>query len=387
MDNFSGQFYELEDMSDMSGIPDFQDSPNVELFSISELRDIEDIASNVCLISEDEKRRCQVYEIELGKLGKVQVSRRQGISETRETNFGLFFLLEACDDHGEAVMLDVSPELIWALSGYWLTAELVEWSIENEEEIFDILYFALSDVCNYFGWSLRQIVRRDSSFHKTHLDCLQLIEGSGKCVLSAHGGVHSLNAAEEAVRRLSVAYYHNSLWLGRKVKFKLECHLQLARRHFVLEELMKLNEGDLLYLKQNWLASSDVQLFGHVICKGVGSTRWRRSVFVRMNDKEVRMEFESEDWQSEPEDGGLSESNGAAQGDQQGPDAVELDLVVGSTVLSFNDLCNIQEGSLVEIKDSLLPLVRLNIAGETILEGELVRLNQQLMVQVTKKVD
>ena len=103
------------------------------------------------------------------------------------------------------------------------------------------------------------------------------------------------------------------------------------------------------------------------------------------------MEFGDEDWEQEDDLShqtaplSVNNADGFKIGDR-GPDAVELDILVGSTTISFNELCNIQEGSLIEISRSLLPIVKMNVAGETVLEGELVRLDQQLMVQVTKKV-
>jgi flagellar motor switch/type III secretory pathway protein FliN len=103
------------------------------------------------------------------------------------------------------------------------------------------------------------------------------------------------------------------------------------------------------------------------------------------------MQFENEEWESgdnllHAENLDASNVAGFKLG-TEGPDAVYLEVVVGSTTLSFNDLCNIQEGSLIELKNNMLPMVRINVAGETIFEGELVRIQDQLMIQVIKKVD
>ena len=103
------------------------------------------------------------------------------------------------------------------------------------------------------------------------------------------------------------------------------------------------------------------------------------------------MEFGDESWELDEENSsqagrlGTSNADGFKMG-ENGPDAVELDILIGTTTISFNELCNIQEGSLIEVSRSTLPIVRMNVAGETVLEGELVRLGDQLMVQVTKKV-
>lgn len=103
------------------------------------------------------------------------------------------------------------------------------------------------------------------------------------------------------------------------------------------------------------------------------------------------MEFGNEDWELDEDKTAHADRMSVTNVDgfrtgENGPDAVELEISVGSTTISFNELCNIQEGSLIEISRSTLPIVKMNVAGETVLEGELVRLGDQLMVQVTKKV-
>lgn len=70
-----------------------------------------------------------------------------------------------------------------------------------------------------------------------------------------------------------------------------------------------------------------------------------------------------------------------------GPEDVVLEVIAGVTQVNFNELCNIQEGSLIELQTHTLPMVRLSVRGVPILEGELVRFKDSVMVQVTQRID
>lgn len=66
---------------------------------------------------------------------------------------------------------------------------------------------------------------------------------------------------------------------------------------------------------------------------------------------------------------------------------IELEIFAGHTRILFSDLCAIQEGSLLEIREHTLPAVTLRVMGEPILQGELVHFQDQIMIQVTRRVD
>ena len=69
-----------------------------------------------------------------------------------------------------------------------------------------------------------------------------------------------------------------------------------------------------------------------------------------------------------------------------GPEDVVLEVIAGVTQVDFNELCDIQDGSLIELQSHTLPMVKLAVRGVPILEGELVRFKEVLMVQVTRRI-
>jgi flagellar motor switch/type III secretory pathway protein FliN len=366
---------------------DNQDTPETVPFSARDLREISSIPPAIVFIGAKHWQRQQAYQIELPE--KKTFVRRQGLQTTLPA--GEYFFLEVQDEHGGNLTVAVRPDLVWELSGYWFNVELVEWSIENDDEILNILYYALSTVSDYFGWSVRGLLANKSLENQYIDDGLYLLKRNTHTQIAAYAESPVLDQCEFRIRQYSTEYRKNCLWLGRKISFRLDAYMESVKSVFELNEIIGLEIGDLIPLKQIWLQQGVVQIAARAVCQSMQGKVWARKIFLRIDNEDARMEFEDDDWEQENNSGhqpanlSVNNADGFKMGDR-GPDAVELDILVGSTTISFNELCNIQEGSLIEISRSLLPIVKMNVAGETVLEGELVRLDQQLMVQVTKKV-
>lgn len=378
------------DIFESDSSADIQSFEHFEVFtySLETLRRIPSIPISSVFISENPRRRQQAYEVNVDQ--KFNFVRRQGF-RTELTN-GRFFFVDACDENGDSFTLAVCPEYIWLQSGFWLNVLLIEWSIEKDEEIFNIISHSLSSMSEYFGWVLRGLIPAQSQQGTSLDDAILFMDQSHQMQIAIQADSRVLDQCELRVRQYSVPYQKNCLWLGAKINFKMVVKLDPIKSFFTVPEIVAINIGDLLPLKQNWQEATVARLSAYVMCRSIqGNKKWRRKIFLRIDSEDARMEFGRDEWELDNEvserESILSANNvdGFRVG-ENGPDAVELDILVGTTTISFNELCNIQEGSLIEISGNTLPIVKMNVAGETVLEGELVRLGDQLMVQVTKKV-
>jgi flagellar motor switch/type III secretory pathway protein FliN len=149
-----------------------------------------------------------------------------------------------------------------------------------------------------------------------------------------------------------------------------------------------------------------------MISSSTSTVQWTREVNFTMTDKDAKIHIGNTSWerveQSFDDDGDnlLSESlhsdsdpeyesNAASPSllssqriveGVSGPEDVVLEVIAGVTQVDFNELCNIQDGSLIELQSHTLPMVKLTVRGVPILEGELVRFKEVLMVQVTRRI-
>ena len=218
----------------------------------------------------------------------------------------------------------------------------------------------------------------------------------------AFDGHQALDRAELNIRTFSVEYRKNCLWLGEAILFDLHLHLMLQKTAWRPDELRALELGDLLCLQQIALGSGGVDLRARVVSHSACSIQWSREVYFRMTDDDSKIRMGDEVWSrtsNADQDGFYDDqehadnpssfsikSHHVVEG-MSGPEDVVLEVIAGVTQVNFNELCNIQEGSLIELQTHTLPMVRLAVRGVPILEGELVRFKDTLMVQVTQRID
>jgi flagellar motor switch/type III secretory pathway protein FliN len=357
------------------------------------LREVETLDFSPSFFSELENKRIQRYKVFVKDVGYSYYTCQFGLC--LNLNSDDFIKLQVVDNEGSFHNLFVSLQMIWRVSGYWFTKELINWAAEKDDEIFQIIFHAMSDVCNFFSWTIRSIIPIEPGDLKNGMNSLSLKDKDNNILLVASGGKSLIDSCEYTIRSCSVDYHKACLWLGSRIKLPIKFYLNLSNSIIRKSDYESLSTGDLLSLPQQWVSDQVARLKGTAVCKGLRGNLWIQGVFLRMDEKGAKMEFQADEWDRHDgsfEDADLytsisenAESKIKIAGD--GPDAVHLELVVGSTTVSFNDLCALQEGSLLELSSTLLPMAEIKVAGEVIFEGELVRMGNQIMVQITRKVD
>lgn len=371
MSDFSFDF-ESEDHQDLTSI-------EVARIDLNDFREVGAISYIKGFLSDEDGKRIQSYPFDMGIGEEFYLTRADGFLAISPKV--RCFTLEVMDEAGQIIVIHLNPELVWKTTRYWINADLVEWSIDKEDYILDLVASSIGNLLDYFGWSIRQILNDELNGYENERDLIYLLDKSEVPQVIIQGSKETLMDIELHIRTFCEPYHQDCLWLGRKVRFQLHAYLDAMHSQTDLDSFFELNPGDLLHIKQTWVNNEIVRIPAKVICLGKAGKKWVKKVFLRIDNEDARMEFDNNEWE-EDEFAGDTFTTG-----EDGPDAVHLNLSIGNTVLSFNELCNIQEGSLIELKKTTLPIVSLTMGDETILDCELVRLNDKLMIQVIRKVE
>lgn len=378
---------------------DTVDTPLLEIWSLSELPTIGVLPRNRMIFSPTAQVRQQLYQLEHPQLAEFQIRRTEGLMGTASLRD--FIILEVEDSDLNAFKIAVHPEWVWRTTGQFIAPELAAWSAERAPELCEIIDFALIDIFDFFNWTSRGISKLNLSNLSPPENALYFSDNAST-KLVAFDGHQALNRAELNIRTFSVEYRRNCLWLGEAILFDLHLYLMLQKTAWRPDELRALELGDLLCLQQIPLGSAGVDVRARVVSHSACSIQWSREVYFRMTDDDSKIRMGDEVWSRNPnaDQGGFHDdqehaddpgafsikSHQVVEG-MSGPEDVVLEVIAGVTQVNFNELCNIQEGSLIELQTHTLPMVRLSVRGVPILEGELVRFKDSVMVQVTQRID
>jgi flagellar motor switch/type III secretory pathway protein FliN len=357
-----------------------ENQPHTNCYTRNSLREIKTISSTVSYLSDEKNKRQQRYSIDIDHLGKSTILRRDGFHSKIDPKTYIFF--EIFNENGERIVGAVSPQYLWKVSGCWLDAETFKWCIEIDHDRFDILYYSLSNLTELFGWTISRVIDGPDRKVNEIIDSIELLDEQDG---SVHAWFNStprvLDSAEFTIRKFSTYYHQSCIWLGSKISFPINCFIEPVKIRWTVEEILSIKMGDFISIKQEWVSSDFVKVSAFAKCTSSKGEKWHQNVYLNFDIKEVNMEFQEEDWDVEGAAGFEEVKIGA-----NGPDVVVLDIFIGSTTVSFNQLCNLQEGSLIEVNNNMLPMVNIRVGTQDIFQGELVRLGEQLIIQVISKV-
>ncbi|MBU0785075.1 MAG: FliM/FliN family flagellar motor switch protein [Gammaproteobacteria bacterium] len=327
----------------------------------------------------------RVYKTILSELGQCLVIRNLGDTFVEPAAGKIYCELESFG--GESVIAVISPELIWNKSMYHINQAQVDWSMENNAQIEDVVRYSILDVLEAFDLSMKGLVS------SAKLSDLRLSEDNivvnvhNQNVISLYASSKYLADLEIEVRQFSEQFARNKMWLGSCVSFKMKAYLHLTKKYFSVNDLNSLSHGDLLDLLQE-NKNDCFKLKASAVYQYLHGKRMRCRVSLIVDKKGIRMEFESgkseeDEFQSEV-DLDLAPTGNPIE---QHNELVELEILAGTARVSFDDLCALGEGSLIEVEKSTLPMVSLRVHGTTVMEAELVRLGNRMMLQIVRKVE
>lgn len=327
----------------------------------------------------------RVYKTILSELGECLVIRNLGEPFIEPPTGKIYCQLESFG--GEAVVAVISPELIWNKSMYHLNQAQVDWSLENNAQIEDVIRYSILDFLEAFDLSIKGLLNTNRLSELQLGDDNIVVNVNNQDAISLYAGRGYLDNLEIGVRQFSEHFVRNKMWLGSCVSFKMKAYIHLTKKYFSVSDLNNLSHGDLLDLSQEYKKEC-FKLKASAVYQYLHGKRMRCRVSLMVDKKGVRMEFESgkseEDEFHNEFDEDLAPTGNPIE---QHNELVELEILAGTARLSFDDLCALGEGSLIEVEKSTLPMVSLRVHGTTVMEAELVRLGNRMMLQVVKKVE
>ncbi|MGQ0687152.1 MAG: FliM/FliN family flagellar motor C-terminal domain-containing protein [Limnobacter sp.] len=405
-------------MNELGDIPEageflddqFDDAEVLEFWSTSELMSLSSLPRNQVISCPALNIRQQLYRLDHPKLRSNEIRRAEGMSLSLSLRD--YLLLEIEDAQQQSFILAVHPDWVWKSSAHLITPELSRWAVDHAPEIIGFIEYSLIELFDFFDWIPRGISRSPCPEIENPVEDALYINDEKSTQLIAFGSSSALNRAELVLRAYSTNYRKNCLWLGQSIFYELRLNLLLSKTAWKLSEISSVSAGDLLYLQQRRRREGLVELRAKMISSSTSTVQWTREVNFTMTDKDAKIHIGNTSWerveQSFDDDGDnlLSESlhsdsdleyesNAASPSllssqriveGVSGPEDVVLEVIAGVTQVDFNELCNIQDGSLIELQSHTLPMVKLAVRGVPILEGELVRFKEVLMVQVTRRI-
>lgn len=393
--------------SELTHAGEYTQQEFLEIWSVQEMSAINTLPKSRTVLCPSKGIRQQIYHIESPAVERYQIKRAQGVYSPLPLRD--YIVLNVEDSHGGQFKLAIHPDWVWDATGQIVSPELSHWSIDHAPEIAAVVEYSLIEIFDLFSWVPRGFDKDSLSPERKLTDALYFNEDTTSKLI-AFGNRKCLGAAEMLIRNFSIEYRQNCLWLGAAILFDVHLFLWLQRPWWNTDDLKAIQPGDLLGLQQHADQSGEINLRARIQCKSVCSNQWSREVYFNMSEHETNIQIGGEPWKSgsadsendygypdddtheiehpahSSPDNDYALRDGVVQG-MEGPEDVMLEVVAGRTQINFNELCNIQEGSLIELQTHTLPMVRLTVRGVTILEGELVRFRDSLMVQVTQRVE
>lgn len=286
--------------------------------------------------------------------------------------------LQAYSESSSAISIGVDSAYIYERTGSLITPQMLAWGGDGVVPLLAIAIAALNEFENFLSIQITSFLPEQEQPKQQVRNYLALDENRDTKVLVL-GNALTLKALEEHVSRYCSSYLEDYDQLAGKIRFEMLIGIEPSKKIWRSEELGELAPGDLLAV-QNYDYGSPVKgLRGYLRFRGNRYSRAQYEVFIMMSEEGTKLEFGSEEL--DQVDDGMDESLIPPH------ENIELEIHAGKTKILFNDLCSVQAGTLIELRDHALPLVTLCVMGSPILEGELVHFQDQLMVQVTRRID
>lgn len=292
----------------------------------------------------------------------------------------LVWLLGYVDSDHE-VLIGIEPSYLFERTGCLVNQRVIAWGGKGVVDLMAICQTALGPISDVLNLRLERFLDHTEIPQKPPARYLS-VDHLQHSRLIVQSGAASLDHMEQMARHYCQSYWEAHERWSQKVSFRLNIFLYPTKRIWTSTELADLAVGDLIRL-QNFGDSDHLhRLRGALQFKRRDFNSKRYEVFFEMNEDDTRLKFGSE-----PLDGSsLEDPVSATEAALPPHETIELEIMAGSTKILFSELCAIQEGSLIEMRDHVLPEVTLSVMGSPILLGELVYFQDQIMVQVTKRL-
>lgn len=348
-------------------------------WSTDKLRTVRYETSTSTIVARSRGILQSVYQFSTERSGNLALRRVSGLTY-RESLSNLVWMQGYTSD-GVDIQIGIDPAYIFEQTGCLITPKIVSWSHSSEMHIFEMAHAVLAEMETMLGLQIQGFLPPESTPAISPRDYLSLDhKKTSKLIMLSTRSV--LTDLENRIKNYCASYWSDYESMGARVQFELLICIYPLKRHWFAEELADLELGDLLVLQNFQKDEYRKCIRGALRFRGEQASKKHYEVFLEMNDENTQLRFGSDELHSQRVSQATEQERTLAPHEQ-----IELEIHAGKTKILFNDLCSVQEGTLIELREHALPLVTLCVMGSPILEGELVHFQDQLMVQVTKRLD
>lgn len=287
--------------------------------------------------------------------------------------------VQAFTESGNEIDLAIDPSYIFERTGCLISPKISQWGGGPLVSIFKIVSAAVSELTMVLNLSLERFLEHHEIPAKPPTDYLAL-DHLRDCKIVLGGGTKTLSDIYNKFRSYSTSFWTDYERMGRVIRIPANIRIYPTRSLWAANELASLEEGDLLAVQNFRTSQGDIRIRGGIYFKNHKNLKKQFEVFIQMNEEDTSLHFGSDELSSEQDT--PTEAASLAPLDE-----IELEIQAGKTTILFNDLCSVQAGTLIELRDHSLPFVKLCVMGSPILEGELVTFQDQVMIQITKRLD
>lgn len=349
-----------------------EDDTTIALWETNQLRVIHYDPLKTRLVN-NASDACQViYKSHSTKYSALQIRRSKGFPITTSLLDLIWILCKTSRDM--QVLVAVDPAFVFNQTGALVNRRIVEWNDSRVTPVFEI---STAVVVGFTQLLDLQFLRFAHAGEQGNimLDNYLSVDDALQTRFYIFSDAKTLEYLEVRIRDHSESVWQAKNYFGKKVNYQFNFYLYPRKKFWSIKDLENIEQGDLLDL-ENFVCtegSDPIKLRGNIQYQQY-SIKNRYEVFLAMNADNTQLEFGIDSMSSEQ-----NTEQAVAPHEE-----IELEVYAGSTRLFFNELCTIQEGTLLELREHSLPQVTLSVNGNPLMEGELVQFQGQIMVQITR---
>lgn len=347
----------------------------LERWSEDELRKVGSDGQLPCLLTADGERSLLRVPLRLEN-GQDWVLRRSKGLWTGGIQLDMVWVACLCGEElTPNLFLGIDPAFVYETTRCLLNPRVAQWNDSRIAPIFDIACASVEPIQLTLGFRCIQFMASPVAHEDlAHDQVVMELEGKARIVMAGSSLV--LDRVEQRAREFSALVWNaRSAW-GARLFRRFDVQLFPRQRWWEANSLKALEPGDLLDLEN---FDQSPQAGGRSVRGGIRRAGRRHEpqmeIFLMMDEYGSNLRM--------GQDTPLQQDHGGAVSSLDG-EFVELEIHAGTTRVVFNDLCTLQEGALIELRDHALPKVTLCLEGNPLMEGELVRFQGQVMVQITR---
>lgn len=357
-------------------IEEYVDSNTIQRWGLENLRSVRYEPTVTTVFARSSTLLQRIYPLDTDTQSGLGIRRVVGLPY--KSALSNLIWLRAHSENSASIRIGVESSYVFERTGCLLTSRIVAWGHAEIAPVLEILGATLLELESLLNLQIEGFLEEEDIPALSPANYIA-VDHQKECKVLVLASDITLDSIESQVRHYCLSYWKDHELMGQKIHLELGIYINPFKRLWRSSELASFELGDLVAIQNYTSSATSRQLRGSLRLRGHQSVNSRYEVFMEMSENDTRLHFGSDTF-DEPES--IPEESPIAPHEQ-----IELEIQAGKTKILFNDLCSVQAGTLIELREHALPMVTLCVMGSPILEGELVHFQDQLMVQVTKRLD